>query len=167
MNRNVFGVVAFSVCLIFCNPVVAQEIDKAKKADIEKVLEVTGALALGQQMSDAVVAQMSQALKASRPDLDPKLFDVLRDAVGSVINENLPAFSEMIVVVYDKHFTHADIKEMLRFYSTDIGQKTIRVMPALMRESMLLGQQWGQSLEHEIRPRVIERFKAEGVDLSA
>ncbi len=35
------------------------------------------------------------------------------------------------------------------------------------QESMLIGQQWGQTIGPEIERRVIERFKAEGVGLSA
>lgn len=40
-------------------------------------------------------------------------------------------------------------------------------MPLLLQESMYRGQQWGQALGPEVQRRVIERFKAEGVDLQA
>jgi hypothetical protein len=52
---------------------------------------------------------------------------------------------------------------MIRFYSTDLGKKTIRVMPALMQESMAAGQQWGQALGPQIEERVKARLKKEGV----
>jgi hypothetical protein len=128
---------------------------------------MTGALALGKQMSNALVTQMSQAIKASRPDLAPELFDILREEVNSVIEEKLPNFVAKIIPVYHKYFTRDDIKGMLRFYQTPLGQKTIRVMPLLLQESMYLGQQWGQALGPEVQKRVIDRFKAEGVDLQA
>lgn len=39
-------------------------------------------------------------------------------------------------------------------------------MPALVQESMLVGQRRRQSLAPQIQRRVLERFKAEGVDLT-
>jgi len=73
----------------------------------------------------------------------------------------------LITPIYHRHFTHDEIKGLIAFYQTDLGSKTIRVMPALLQESMSAGQQWGQTLAPEIRRRVLERLKAEGVDLSA
>jgi hypothetical protein len=164
---RLFAVLAAVGCLV-CGPCVsAEEISKEKRVDIEHLMKVTGALALGQQMSDAVVANMTQMLRESRPDIPPEMFDVLREEVNGVIDDNLPSFAELVTQLYHKHFTHEDIKGLIRFYDTALGRKTIAVMPALMQESLMLGQQWGQSLGPLIQRRVIERFKSEGVDLSA
>ena len=103
----------------------ADDLSDAKRVDIATLMEMTGALALGKQMSDVLVAQMTQAIKASRPDLAPELFDILRDEVNRTIEENLPNFVAVMVPVYHKYFTHEDIKGMLRFYQTPLGQKAI------------------------------------------
>jgi uncharacterized protein len=162
---NVF--IIFSVLLFSASSVVAVEISKEKQVDIEKLLEITGSLAIGKQMSDMVVTQMTQAIKKIRPDLPSELFDVLREEVIGVIEESLPVYVSTIIPLYHKHYTHDEIKELIRFYHTDLGKKAIRIMPTLMQESMSLGQQWGQALAPEIQRRVKERFKTEGVDLSA
>jgi uncharacterized protein len=54
---------------------------------------------------------------------------------------------------------------MLRFYSTELGKKTIQVMPALANESMLAGQQWGLSLGPTIDQRARPRLAQEGFTL--
>ena len=140
---------------------------EAKQADILELLEMTGALAIGKQMSDAVGANMSQTLKASRPDIAPELFDILQEEVSRTVEENLPEFAARIVPIYHKFFTHREIKGMLKFYRTPLGQKTIRVMPQLLQDSMRVGQQWAEAIGPELQKRVQERFKAEGVDLQA
>ena len=145
----------------------AEALTDGKRADIIKLLDTTGAMNMGKQMSAMVVGQMSEALKASRPDLPPELFDILREEVSATFEENIPMFVELIVPIYHRHFTHEELKGLLSFYETDLGRKKIRVMPLLVQESMLIGQQWGQTIGPEIERRVIERFKAEGVDLSA
>ena len=145
----------------------ADDLTDAKRADIEKLIEMTGALAVGEQMSNSFVTQMTQTIKTIRPDLSPELFDILGEEVNSAIKEDLPKFLATIIPVYHKFFSHQDIKEIVLFYQTPLGRKTIRVMPLLMQECMFLGQQWGQTLGPEIQKRVIERFKKEGVDLQA
>jgi len=167
MKRFISSLTAVLLFIASTGYLFADNLSEAKRADIMKLMEMTGALALGKQMSDAIVTQMTQAIKASRPDLAPELFDILREEVNSVIEENLPKFTAIIIPVYHKNFTHPDIKGMLQFYQTPLGQKIIQVMPLLLQESMYLGQQWGQALGPEIQKRVIERFKAEGVDLQA
>jgi hypothetical protein len=144
----------------------AESINMEKETDIKHLLDMTGTLAIGKQMSGAAIAQMSRSLKAARPDLPQELFDVMEEEVNQVIDENLPAFVAVVVPIYDKHFTHQEIKGLLAFYRTELGQKMIRVTPFLLRESRAAGLQWGQSLGPELQRRIIERFKKEGIDLS-
>lgn len=141
--------------------------ERGTREDIERLLQLTGALAVGSQMSDTAAAQMSEAIKAARPDLPPKLLVILREEVNAVVRENLSAYMDSIVPVYAKYYTHAEIKALIRFYQSDVGRKTIRIMPALVRETTALGRQWGEALGPQIRRRVMQRFKAEGVDFSS
>ncbi|WP_428603689.1 DUF2059 domain-containing protein [Sedimenticola sp.] len=166
MKHHFLKYAAYLLILSLSLPAQAEAIDTEKEADIKLILDMTGALSIGKQMSDAVIVQMTQKLKAARPDLPPELFDAMAEEVNQLIEENLPAFVALVVPIYDKLFTHQEIKELIAFYRTDIGMKTIRVMPILLQESMLAGRRWGQLLGPIIERRIIERFKKEGVDLS-
>ena len=148
---------------------IAGDIRPEKKADIEKLMKMTGALKIGKQMSDAVVNNMTQALKASRPDVPERMYIILEEEVNKIIEEQMFAkdgYIEMAVVIYDKYFTHEDIKGLLSFYQTELGQKTIRVLPQIVEHSLKAGQMWGQALGPVIQQRIIQRFKQEGIDLS-
>ena len=160
-----FKAVSISFLLAFSMPSFAEELSPAKRADIEKLLEVTGALAVGQQMGSAVVGQMTQVLHQARPDIPAEVLNVLPEEVNAVIGANLGAFKAIIIPIYHKYYTASDIKEMLRFYSTPLGQKMIRVMPTLVNESMQAGQQWGQSMGPEIQKRIKARLKKEGYEI--
>lgn len=143
------------------------DLTASKRADIKALLDVTGALEVGQQMSELMVTQMAETLKEARPDIEPRMYDVLRDEVNRTVAENIPAFVELIVPVYHRHFSHAEIRELLAFYGTDLGRKTVAVMPFVMQDSMVVGQQWGRALAPVIQQRVRQRFRQEGIDLSA
>jgi hypothetical protein len=72
----------------------------------------------------------------------------------------------MVVPIYAKYFDHREIKELLKFYQTDLGKKTIKVWPLILQESMLLAQDWWKSLAPVIKEKVNERFKKEGIELT-
>jgi hypothetical protein len=90
---------------------------------------------------------------------------MLPEEIGAVFEARAGSFKEIVIPIYHKYFTGEEIKEMIRFYSSDLGRKTIRIMPALINESLTAGQQWGQSLAPLITERVKARLKREGVEL--
>lgn len=156
-----------AVCLWYlgADHVFAEDISREKRADIEQVIELTGGLAIGQRISQGMAAQMAKDIKSRRPDIPQKLVDTLHEEVNAVIAESMPALKEFTVSRYDKHFTQDEIKELLRFYSTDIGKKVIRSAHAMAQETLAFGMQWRQSLVPEILRRVRERFKKENIEL--
>lgn len=146
----------------FSTSTFGDELSPAKRTDIAKLLEMTGSLAVGKQMSTAVVQQMTQMLRKARPDIPERVIGVIPEEVDAVIDENIDAFEQLAVSIYHKHFTHDEIKEVTRFYATPLGQKTIRVMPTVMSESLQAGQQWGQSLGPTLQQRIRDRLEKEG-----
>lgn len=146
-------------------PASAQEISAAKKTEIDKLLQLTHALQLGQQMSSAIVKQITNQLHVTRPDIPQKALDVIPEEVDSIIAENMPAFKKIVIGIYARHFTLKDLKGLNRFYSSDLGRKVVGQMPAVLQESVLAGQQWGRSLAPEIQRRLRARFKQENVAL--
>jgi hypothetical protein len=72
----------------------------------------------------------------------------------------------MVIPIYARHFSHKDIRGLLKFYQTDLGKKIIKIWPLILQESMTLAQDWSKSLGPLIKKNVNKRFKKEGIDLS-
>ena len=158
-------VLGLGLIIILGQPCLADELTAAKRADIEKLLQMTGSLNLGRQMGAAIVEQYAQALRKTRPDVPERVIEVLPAEVIAVFDENMGAFKDKVAPLYHKYFTAAEIKGMIAFYSTDLGQKVITVMPALLGESIAIGRQWGESLGPQIDARMKARLKKEGIEL--
>jgi uncharacterized protein len=158
MTRILLALALFA----FASSAFAEALTDQKRADIDRLMQMTGARAIGQQMSTAMVGQMTQMLRQARPDIPQEVLDVLPEEVNAVISESMDDFINAVIPVYHKYFTASEIKEMIAFYGTPLGQKTIRVMPALVGESMQLGQQWGESMGPLIEQRIRARCKKEG-----
>jgi hypothetical protein len=145
-----------------------EDLTDEKKVLIDELLALTGATDLGKMFSEAYVQQMTYALKQNRPDIDPKVFDILEEEVNLVIDEEVGdanIINELSYPIYHKYLTRNDIKDLVAFYKTPIGRKTIEVMPSISQEAVLAGQQWGRSLGPVIQQRILDRFQKEGIEL--
>ena len=145
--------------------VAAEELTPQKRADIERLLEMTGATRVGKQMAALSASHMVQSLKLSHPGIPQKALDMLPEEVGAVFDAHIPVFVAQIIPVYHRYFTAEEVKGMIAFYSTDLGRKAISAMPGLMTESMMIGQKWGEGLSPELAERVRARLKKEGIAL--
>jgi hypothetical protein len=161
--RNAFVILA--VFGFLCAPAGADELTPQKRADIEHLLQMTGALSIGKQMATVVATNFTQSLKKVRPDIPQRALDLLPGEIAAVFEENTASFKESVIPIYDRYFTDAELKQLIQFYSTDVGQKAIKVLPGLMRDAMAAGQQWGQSLGPEINRRIAAKLKQQGVKL--
>lgn len=50
----------------------------------------------------------------------------------------------LIVPVWEKNFSLAEIRGLTEFYRTPLGQKMIAATPVVMKETMVLGSSYGQ-----------------------
>ncbi len=117
---------------------------ESKNDDIRMLLELTGAAKLGIQIMD----QMIEMFKQNMPDVPEKFWsDVMKEVKGDDL-------IKLIIPIYDKYFTHDDIKELIKFYNTPIGKKVIKLLPQITRESMEAGQKWGKELGEKIKNKL-------------
>lgn len=115
-----------------------------KIKDIRRLLDVTGAGKLGMQ----VMGQMVVQFKAMLPKVPPKFWDdFMREA-------NADELINLIIPIYDRHLSHDEIKQIIKFYETPAGRKLITAMPQITQESMEAGKQWGAQLGQKIQRRL-------------
>ena len=60
------------------SPALAQDVDPAFRADIVKMMEVTGTSKIGRQMATMISQQMLQMTKAQHPEVPAHGFEVVR-----------------------------------------------------------------------------------------
>lgn len=144
----------------------ADELTAAKSSDIKRLMDVTGSANIAKQFASATSQQIFQTLKASRPEIPDRALVVMDRELMALFSEKMSApggLMDQVIPVYDKYFTHQEILELLAFYQTPIGRKSILVLPNVVNESMMAGQRWGQSLGPEIERRVMTALRQEGL----
>lgn len=160
---------AAALCCLWQTPAaIAEDLSAAKKQDIMRLLDLTGAFRIGQIFSSTIVRQMSDVLRQARPDIPAAVMDVIPQAVDEVIAAEMTAsggFADLVVDVYHRHFTHDDVRGLIVFYETPLGRKLSGELPAMTQESMQAGVKWGTGIAPKIQERVKQRFREKGVEL--
>ena len=64
---------------------------------------------------------------------------------------------EQIGEVYKKHFTSAEIKQLIAFYESPIGIKLVSEQPQIQTESYQLGTEWGRQLGEKVVKKIQEK----------
>jgi hypothetical protein len=65
--------------------------------------------------------------------------------------------------IYHKHLTLAEVRGLIQFYKTPLGQKAISVMPKMSQEGALAGQKWAATITPVLNQRIKDRFEEEGI----
>ena len=132
-----------------------------KRADIERLMKVTKAADMGAQMGDLMAQQIVQLSGADTPEVIARCREIAAAAVREMLaNKGL---MKELVPVYEKHFSHQEIREMIAFYETPLGKKAIEVMSRVMADSMQIGQRWAARVMPEIREEVTRQMREEGL----
>ncbi|HET8810299.1 MAG TPA: DUF2059 domain-containing protein, partial [Flavobacteriaceae bacterium] len=66
-----------------------------------------------------------------------------QEAFMKEVRATMPDLYKQIAEVYMEYYTHEEIKEILDFYESPIGQKVIEQTPKITEKSMTIGQTWG------------------------
>ena len=66
-------------------------------------------------------------------------------------NDVMSSLIEMLVPVYQKHFTEQDLKEAIDLFKTPIGKKISEKSPIIAQESMQASMQWGMELSTKLQ----------------
>ncbi len=101
----------------------------AKVEDIRRLLALNGAAKLGQQMLEQITANLRQVAPKLAADFSTEPH---REAKAEELVDQL-------VGIYDKHFTHQEVKDFIAFCETPSARKLGASLPPVTQESAAAG----------------------------
>jgi hypothetical protein len=152
------------LCVLLCGVAVRapaqqqqQSMTPEKRALIKELIDATESQKTAQSMMDAMVAQTEklseellretisdrgsltrqeqeehrQQLKATRTRLNKRVEELMAQRIDLA-----KVLEEVSYTVYDKYFTEGEIKDLIVFYKSPTGKKSIELMPKLFADSM-------------------------------
>jgi hypothetical protein len=166
--RRIFGYMLALSLLAVTPSALAQGSSAQKAAQIRQLIEITGSKKIALQFADAVTKDLEIALRKLRPDIPARAIELMRQEMIDLFSQKMDVpggLTDSMIVIYDKHYSAAEIQDVLNFYSTPTGRKLIATMPDVLAESMAAGQKWGQGLGAEAAARTRAVLQREGIEL--
>jgi hypothetical protein len=136
----------------------APKIDPVKEADIRKLLEISGNSKLAEDMVKTSAEQLRTSLLKSLPEGErsQKILDsFLRRYKARFTSEQLTA---LIIPIYDKNLSDEDIKGLIEFYLSPLGQRAVKALPLIARESQQAGFDFGQKVVQQVIKDMQDEF---------
>jgi uncharacterized protein len=127
----------------------AAPMDPAKEAAIRSLLELNGASDLIEDAALKSGGQFTQRIETLMPDKGraQKLSAAFVERYKAHFASD--ELTNQLVHLYDKHFTDEEIKQLLQFYGSPIGQKFAAEMPKLTQEAQTAGLSLSQQAGRE------------------
>jgi hypothetical protein len=132
------------------------KIDAQKEADIRRLLVVMGVQATMTQAMGDMEANIKPLLTSSFPagEYRDRLIQLFFEKFHSKMDPE--EMLGLAVPVYDKYMSDAEIKGLIEFYSTPLGQKMVQILPQVMSESGERGRKWGERIGRESMIEVLQ-----------
>jgi len=139
------------------------KIDAAKEADIRSLMELTGAVDLFQDAVDKAGGQHTQRIEmlVQDPNRAQRLSAAFLERYKAHFSPD--EMTDELVRLYDSHFSAAEIRGLLQFYGSPLGQKYAAEMPRLGQEA----QAAGITLSQRAAKEAWQDLRAQNPELSA
>jgi len=151
----------FALLLLGTTPLTSLAADPAaeKAATIRKIMALGGVDDLAQSYGKSLTEQIYQVLKTSRPEIPPEAMAIIRAEVEQQLVADREKLLAKIAAIFDRSYSAEEIQELYRFYQTELGKKTLAMMPKIMQENMEIGRSWGKEVGPPLKARLEAKFK--------
>jgi uncharacterized protein len=112
----------------------AKPMDPVKEADIRSLMELVGARDMVQDGLTTSSEQYREKLLSTVPNNDKGQAFINAFVTSYEKKYDADQVTEQLVSIYDKHYSEEEIKGLLQFYGSPLGQKVASEMPKISRE---------------------------------
>jgi hypothetical protein len=131
----------------------------------DQVMKLLDLLQIRKSMS-LMMDGMKQAMKQGAeetfrervPNPTPKQLEALNGMVDDMMADMpLDEMIEAMVPIYRRHLSKSDVDEVIRFYSSAVGQKLLREQPQMIQEGIQAGVEIQQKRMDQMMSKIRER----------
>jgi len=125
------------------------KLDPAKEAAIRHLLDITGVSKEGENIGEGWTSRVHEGMsRAIPPDQLPKFMDAFTAKFNASASPS--AVTDAMVAIYARHFSLEDIQGATKFYESPIGQRMVKEMSDVSRESQTAGMQMDQKIVMQV-----------------
>jgi hypothetical protein len=129
-----------------------------------EIISVKGAA----KMYDPVIAEVVDRATGVLIQTNPMLSRDLNEIATRLRSEYAPRVSELLGEVarlYAARFTEAELKTVLAFYKSPVGQKIVLQEPAILDQSIVFSETWASKFSQEVLTKIRAEMRRKGHNL--
>jgi hypothetical protein len=135
----------------------AEKLDPAKETAIRHLLEITGGAKEGENINEGMTGRVKEVMTRALPaDQLPKFMDTFTQKFTASAPPS--AVTDAVVKIYAQHFSLEDIQGITKFYESPVGQRMVKEMPDVARDSQSVGMQMGQKVVIDVLRGMSEEY---------
>lgn len=159
MPKRLALIVAVVVASLFhAGPVTAQTPSPELLAAAKELMVVTRASKNIEKLMPTIIEAMKPAIVQGRPEVARDYPAIAKAVVESLAGQR-DTLVEAVSLIYARHFTVEELREVTVFLRRSVGQKFIDKMPLISHESMLIGQRIGQEAAAQVREKIVDELR--------
>ena len=135
----------------------AEKLDPAKETAIRHLLEITGGAKEGENINEGMTGRVREVMTRALPaDQLPKFMDTFTQKYTASAPPG--AVTDAVVKIYAQHFSLEDIQGITKFYESPVGQRMVKEMPDVARDSQSVGMQIDQKVVIDVLRGMSEEY---------
>jgi len=160
------------ICLLFAaGPAKAEvkPIDPSKIQDIKKLLVLIRleevVMLAAENTLERFFPILKKATAQNNQAVSETVFAILKGSTLSLVKRQISAkggLMDRVVPLYDKHYSHDEIRSLIQFYETPLGKKVTALRPQIAQESMVVAEEWINFLEPLLVQALARSLENEG-----
>jgi uncharacterized protein len=119
----------------------------------------------GAAMFEPVIPGVIETAKNSLVPTNPNLTKELNDVAGQLRRDYESKKAELVyevAVIYAMHFSEQELRELVTFYKSPLGQKMLKEEPLALDQSMKKAQDWSQNFSEAVLSRIRSEMAKKG-----
>jgi hypothetical protein len=155
---------AVTLCCLAAVSAQAQTPTAGAVAAARELLAIKGGTAMFEPVIPGVVESTKNSLLPTNPNLSRDLNEISLQLRKEYESKKAELVYE-VAIIYAQHFTEQELKELIAFYKTPLGQKMLKEEPVAVDASLKRAQDWSIAFSEVVLGRFRTEMKKRGHEL--
>jgi hypothetical protein len=161
IDRAARGMLLAAALVAFGSAAYAQQPSAAAIATAKELVAVTGVTNLFKPLIPGVIEQAKGLFLQQNPALNKDVNEIGAN-LRTELEPRLSELSTEVAKLYASRFSEQELKEVLAFYKSPVGQKLILEQPMVIDMGVRFAQDWANKLSEVVTARMRDELKKRG-----
>ena len=161
-------VLLVSVCFVFpmASNASAEDQGPDQRMDLAiALIQADGTEVAVEKLAGTMVQHHAAVVSTQHPNIKPEGLEKYKAYLSEELLSQKPDLLRVIAGLYSQYLTAQEIEQLVAFYQTDLGKKSVEAGLQMQEKIYALFSQWSVTAIQRAAAKVHERLKEEGIVL--